>query len=114
MSEPKFTKGPWHVVLGKNKRLGTNYPHQIATATGKAIIAWGSILFKAKEEGQANSHLIAASPDLYYACQAQNEAIDRLFARLVELDPTFFPSKSGQPCEAFVQGKSALEKAVKK
>ena len=65
------------------------------------------------DSGRANAALIASSPDLYAACKAQHEAIDRLFARLVKLDPTFFPSKSGQPWEALVQGNSALEKAVK-
>ncbi len=49
--------------------------------------------------------------DLYEACKAQHDAIDILFARLIELDKNFFPSKSGKPWEAIIQGSKALVKA---
>ena len=54
---------------------------------------------------------IAAASDLLEACKEQHTAIDLLFARLIRLDPTFFPSKSGQPWEATVKGKEAIDKA---
>lgn len=57
---------------------------------------------------RANSQLIAASPDLLAACKAQHEAIDRLFAMLINLDHGFLPSKSGQPWSAINQGNEAI------
>lgn len=49
------------------------------------------------------------------ALRAQHEAIDRLFARLIEAqrqdDPPFFPSESGQPWEALLFGKKVLDAA---
>ncbi len=58
----------------------------------------------------ANAQLISACPDLYEACKAQHDAIDILLARLIELDHNFFPSKSGKPWEAIIQGNKALAK----
>jgi hypothetical protein len=63
----------------------------------------------------ANARVIASAPELLAACQAQHEAIDRLFAMLIDLSPrdkTFYPSKSGQPWEAAVAGNSAIAKAT--
>lgn len=48
--------------------------------------------------------------ELYYACKEQHEAIDMLFARLIGLDGEFFPSKSGQPWEACVNGNNVIAK----
>lgn len=62
------------------------------------------------KEMRANARLISAAPDLYEACEAQHNAIDLLFARLIELDPNFFPSKSGLPWEAVLQGNKAIAK----
>lgn len=45
---------------------------------------------------------------MYNALVDQHEAIDRLFAMLVEAKPGFFPSKSGQPWEALVRGNAAI------
>lgn len=61
-------------------------------------------------ERMDNLSLIAAAPDLYEACKAQHDAIDRLFARLIEIDNNFFPSKSGKPWEATIQGNKAIAK----
>lgn len=60
--------------------------------------------------------LIAAAPDLLAACKAQHEAIDELFARLIMQaaegkSPDFYPSKSGRPWDALLQGKTAIAKA---
>jgi len=52
-----------------------------------------------------------AVPELVAACEAQHEAIDRLFAMLIESKQDFFPSKSGQPWEAMQLGVKALLKA---
>ena len=49
--------------------------------------------------------------DLLAACEAQHEAIDRLFAMLIECKKDFFPSKSGQPWKALNQGNAAIAKA---
>lgn len=48
---------------------------------------------------------------LLEACKAQHEAIDLLFARLIQLDPNFFPSKSGKPWEATKKGHAAIAAA---
>lgn len=48
------------------------------------------------------------------ALKAQNEAIDRLFASLIERsmkehsDEVFYPSKSGQPWDALVEGQKVI------
>ncbi len=60
---------------------------------------------------EANARLIAAAPDLYEACKEQHNAMDMLFAMLIERDKTFFPSKSGQPWEAMMQGNKVIAKA---
>lgn len=60
---------------------------------------------------EADAHLISAAPDMYEALEAQHDAIDGLFALLISKDNTFFPSKSGKPWEAMIQGNSALKKA---
>lgn len=51
------------------------------------------------------------APDLLSACKMQHEAIDRLFAMLLEIKPGFFPSKSGQPWAAMMAGNAAIERA---
>ena len=48
---------------------------------------------------------------LLSACRAQHDAIDRLFARLVLAEPGFFPSQSGQPWAALVEGNKAIREA---
>ncbi len=77
-------------------------------ADEQAILSWGnkvnlgmlgSLLARAKKE-----------PDLLEACKAQHDAIDLLFAKLIQLDPNFFPSKSGQPWAAVQQGNAAIKK----
>ena len=44
------------------------------------------------------------------ALKAQHEAIDRLFAQLIERDADFRPSKSGQPWEAARKGNAVTQK----
>lgn len=57
--------------------------------------------------------MTALEEQLLEACKAQHEAIDLLFARLIQLDPSFFPSKSGKPWEAMVKGNEAIAAAEK-
>ena len=65
----------------------------------------------ATREHQADAYLIASAPELLEACKAQHQAIDLLFATLIEKTGDFFPSKSGQPWEAMKQGNKAITKA---
>ena len=102
MSEPKFTPGPWEVDAEDFREEDGS-----VSITGNLECVDGDVTWYSMarvvvmrndddyDSGRANAALIASSPDLYAACKAQHEAIDRLFARLVKLDPTFFPSKSG-------------------
>ena len=67
-----------------------------------------------KQTRQAlNNHnrWVSTGPKLLEACKAQHNAIDRLFAELIERDPEFFPSKSGQPWEAIQKGNAAIAEA---
>lgn len=59
----------------------------------------------------AHDPLTKQRNELLEACKAQHEAIDRLFAMLIEARKGFFPSKSGQPWEALKQGNTALASA---
>lgn len=45
---------------------------------------------------------------LVAVCEAQHEAIDKLFAMLILKDENFRPSKSGQPWRAINQGNAIL------
>lgn len=46
---------------------------------------------------------------MYKALVAQHDAIDRLFAMLAEAKLDFFPSRSGQPWDALVEGNAAIQ-----
>ncbi len=67
------------------------------------------------EQAVVDAALISAAPDLLAACKAQHEAIDRLFASLIDRyedhGRAYFPSRSGQPWEASHAGRAAIEKA---
>lgn len=88
---------------------------EVEDATGKSIRAgqwiqrtdgyWTLRIAKP----QINAELLAA-------CKAQHDAIDRLFAMLIEATKDqkphcFFPTQCGQPWEAGKAGKAAIEKA---
>lgn len=97
----EYTKGEWKVtnegLIWAKQNDGLQFHHRIA-------------LLENSPEVKANANLIAASPELCEALKAQHEAIDILFAMLIVQDKTFFPSKSGKPWEAIVQGNAALAK----
>lgn len=63
LKKPKFTPGPWHVDKS-----------HLWSSDGKVILVLSEP--EKGEEGEANAKLIAASPDLLYACQALKEAYD--------------------------------------
>lgn len=48
------------------------------------------------------------APDELAVIKMQHQAIDLLFARLIEIDPTFRPSKSGLPWDACQAGGAYL------
>jgi len=60
---------------------------------------------------QKEIRLRSAAPDLLRACKKQHDAIDILFAMLIEAQKDFFPSKSGLPWEAIKEGNQAINKA---
>jgi len=50
--------------------------------------------------------------EMVEALKAQHDAIDILFAMLIESVPGFFPTKSGKPWEAMLQGNAVLSRAT--
>lgn len=69
------------------------------------------------DEIRANADALTAAAELLEACEAQRQAIDMLFARLILLtqkhtpSDLFMPSASGAPWEALVKGNAAIAKA---
>ncbi len=81
----------------------------------------GQLVAKLALNNPANAEYIVLAcnshKDLLDACKAQYEAIDRLFAMLIDakgMKSPFFPSKCGQPWEALCQGNAAIEQAKPK
>lgn len=66
-----------------------------------------SLLRDVRTHRNANTH----AAQLLAACQAQHDALDILFARLIMLDVGFFPSLSGAPWDAMVAGHAAIARA---
>ena len=109
------------IVVGEEDITGDRKAY-IGPASGtdvkadtEAILAWGT-KFSLDTTERIHYHLtksnvIHAAPKLLEACEAQHQAIDRLFAQLIRLDPDFFPSKSGQPWEAVQKGNTAIAEA---
>ena len=52
--------------------------------------------------------------ELLEALVASHEALDRLFARLIEADDGFLPTQSGQPWAAMLKVYKAIEKHTPK
>jgi hypothetical protein len=112
----KHTAGPWRIDDYDRTMIWATDAHmRICDIRG-----WGHLtgacslnLPDAEAEAiqEANARLIAAAPELLAACKAQHEAIDMLFAMLISVDKTFFPSKSGPPWDALVQANAAIAKA---
>ncbi len=105
------TPGPWTVgqYTPSPKFLAVINHLCVCDPTTLALIA---VCGRADDrQSQIDCDLIATAPDLLEACEAQHKAIDFLLARLAMLDPTFFPSQSGQPWEAVTKGHVAIAKA---
>ena len=104
-----ITRGTWIWTDGEN--------HHHKELVVKETLGHGvdSILYHGANwpMDEANARLIAAAPELLNACKAQHKAIDILFARLINEDVDFLPSKSGQPWKAIQEGNAAIEKAEK-
>lgn len=96
----KHTPGPWYADGALAAIYTESHPGRVA-----------SIDTINRSMREADAALIAAAPDLLAACKAQHEAIDRLFAMLIETKPGFFPTESGQPWAAGLQGNAAIAKA---
>ncbi len=125
-----FTPGPWTLTeihpsemvdgtlvvhadrpverIAISRRYTDASARQCIQFVGEAYFAAGH----PESEMDANARLMAAAPDLLAACRAQHEAIDRLFAALIELGKDFYPSRSGQPWDAMVAGNAAIAKAT--
>ena len=107
-----YTPGPWTVETATEERRPC-----IAYVTqggGNHQTVMAEIISQRKpkfNEADANARLIAAAPELLAACEAQRKAIDLLRLLVLEEDPGFLPSLSGQPWEALLSGNKAIAKA---
>lgn len=104
---PKFTPGPWHVVIGDE------WTSDIATDTLEQGIWTVATANKRRDEFEANKHLIAAAPELYEAADGaialkdiwllhdvapehENEAI-ALYCMLRKLEAAIAKANGEQP-----------------
>lgn len=62
--------------------------------------------------GLDDALLVNAAPELLAACRDQHRAIDMLMARLIALDETFMPTKSGPIWAAVERGHAAVNAAT--
>ena len=67
---------------------------------------WAETTFLDYERGR----LEELAPEMFETIKQQHEAIDRLFALLIEKTKDFYPSKSGQPWDACVMGSNIIKK----
>ena len=96
-----YTKGEWTIDASPDGHWWQ------LTATNQD----GSKTLIAQMPYLPNAQLTAVAPEMYEALKAQHQAIDILFAMLIQRDKAFFPSKSGQPWEAIIEGNRVLAKA---
>ncbi len=97
------TPGPWTYQENSDA-----YTHIVRAAENRFIC---QLAQDTSGVAEGDARLIATAPELLEVCEAQHKAIDFLLARLAMLDPTFFPSQSGQPWEAVTKGHVAIAKA---
>lgn len=71
MSEPKWTPGPWERDTSSGVAFG------IKGKGGKLVVNWRGLSAPMSDQGQGNSHLIAAAPDLYHCLKSIVEIIER-------------------------------------
>ena len=106
MSNTKHTPGPWQVMM---KDI-VNADNSITVAVAHGPVGTQK---EVGGEHEANARLIAAAPELLDALVSAHEAMDRLFARLVEAEEGFLPTQSGQPWEAMQKVYHTIAKATK-
>lgn len=104
MKNVTYVKGRWYNNGGRIESVASTYQQPVT-------ICCVGIVNQQMPQDTANARLIAAAPDLLAACKMQHEAIDTLFAMLIECKTGFFPSQSGRPWEALLQGNAAIAKA---
>jgi hypothetical protein len=107
----KHTALPWELVkLDKptDDWAGASFIIRAPRAAPGGIAA---IIGGLGEEEEPTANLFLAAPFLLAACKAQHKAMDELMAKLIALDDTFLPSKSGEIWEAMLEGKRAIAKA---
>ena len=85
---------------------------------GQAVFPCGCVLTPGDDDNERPviamlpCQLHAAAPALLAACREAHNATDLLFARLIEADRSFFPSKSGQPWWAMLKVTAAIAEAT--
>ena len=108
-----FTPGPWRIAL-PGERLA--FPAcSVTAASGRPIATtiYAPAPAEWRAEDEAIARLIAAAPELLDVCEMSHEAIDILMARLIEVDDSFRPSKSGLPWKALLSLTAVIAKATK-
>lgn len=86
--------------------------------TGQILDEAGAVVafptFTAFHKRRPLVDLMVAAPELLAMVKQQHEAIDRLFARLIEVtseqDELFLPSQSGQPWAACVAANALIKR----
>ena len=134
MSAPKFTPGPWIAHQSTRYRGPIGYAWDIATGEATwdpsdydrdegTMGTWNypddySRIATTSDEGsgnnaQANAALIAAAPELYAALERCIPLLEQLgdFIGNGPLDPNN-PGSLGERCDAILQARNALGKAV--
>jgi hypothetical protein len=106
--EGKHNPGPWRV--GRNGSCVVADTPVPEMGGSDAVDYYGGHMI-AESVVPRNAPPLAAAPELLAALQGEHQAIDWLMARLVELDPKFFPSQSPVWAQV-VAGKDAIDKAT--
>lgn len=114
-------RGSAGIVVGVDEQTGEAKAY-IGVASGvdyegdkQEVVRWGgklrlAVLDEIRALLAPPTEKTATKAEVLDALKAQHEAIDRLFAQLIERDNDFRPSKSGQPWEAGRKGNALIQK----
>lgn len=102
MSEQKHIEGPWRFVEREVMEDGSVYPQHIVGGPQELQVCLleGPVVAEVAVKNNwpagkpRSTDLLLAAPDLLNAVEKQHRAIDWLLALIVQLDPTFYPTKS--------------------